>query len=644
MRPSVLSRYSGPDDLRGMTEQGLRDLAGEIRELIMQVVSRNGGHLASNLGVVELAIALHRVFRSPRDAIIWDVGHQCYAHKILTGRRDLFPTLRQRGGISGFPRSSESPHDVVQTGHASTAISYGLGLLTGRQMRQEPGRVIAVVGDGALTGGLALEGLNSAGHGRRGLIIILNDNAMSIGHNVGAMSAYLGRLTTTRLYQLFRRRFDDTVRRVPFIGSELMGSVARLKKMLKALLFPETMFADLGFDYVGPIDGHDIHALTRIFRNLRNMEGPVVVHVTTRKGKGYPLAEDDPTRFHGITPFSLVDGKVEESVTLTYTEAFSQSISAAAEGDSRIVAITAAMTDGTGLRPLAARFPGRVFDVGIAEGHAVTFAAGLALSGMRPVVAIYSTFMQRAVDQVVHDVAFPGLPVVFAVDRAGFVSGDGETHQGLLDISLFGSVPGLAMIAPANNAEVRLSLDWALSRGRPVMLRYPKAACGPDLEELAAPLEEGRGVYVRFLQSEVLLVSVGALLPEVLAAAHLLNCAGISVDIYNLRFVKPIDGDYLSSVLRLYRHAVMVEEGAARGGAGEHVSRLLSNRDERSVSFHTLAAGDEFPAQGTRDQTLAAAGLDGPGIAAFVRGLCEDEARAGRARGAIPARLRGAIT
>jgi 1-deoxy-D-xylulose-5-phosphate synthase len=644
MRSSVLSRYSGPDDLRGMTEQGLRQLAGEIRQLIMEVVSRNGGHLASNLGVVELAVALHRVFRSPRDAIIWDVGHQCYAHKILTGRKDLFPTLRERGGISGFPRSGESPHDVVQTGHASTAISYGLGLLTGRQMRSEPGRVIAVVGDGALTGGLALEGLNSAGHARRGLIIILNDNAMSIGRNVGAMSAYLGRLTTTRLYQLFRRRFDDTVRRVPFIGSELMGWVGRLKKMIKALLFPETMFADLGFDYVGPIDGHDIHALTRIFMNLRNMEGPVVVHVTTRKGKGYPFAEEDPTRFHGITPFSLVDGKVEESVRLTYTEAFSQSMVAEAEADSRVVAITAAMTDGTGLRPLAARFPGRVFDVGIAEGHAVTFAAGLALSGMRPVVAVYSTFMQRAVDQVVHDVAFPGLPVVFALDRAGFVSGDGETHQGLLDLSLFGSVPGLAMIAPANRAEVRLGLDWALARGRPVMLRYPKAACGPDLEELAVPLEEGRGVFVRFLQGEVLVVSVGALLPEVLAAAHLLNCAGISVDIYNLRFVKPIDEDYLSSVLRLYRLVVVVEEGAARGGVGEHVSRMLCNRDERLVSFHALAAPDEFPAQGTRDQMLAAAGLDGPGIAAFVRAFCEDGARAGKTRSAVSSRLRDVIT
>jgi 1-deoxy-D-xylulose-5-phosphate synthase len=627
-----------------MTEQTLRGLAQEMRQLIMEVVSRNGGHLASNLGVVEIAIALHRVFRSPEDTIIWDVGHQCYAHKILTGRKDGFSTLRQRGGISGFPRRDESPHDAVQTGHASTSISYGLGLLTGRQMQSKPGRVIAVVGDGALTGGLAFEGLNSAGHAGRGLIIILNDNAMSIGRNVGAMSAYLGRLTTTRFYQLFRRRFDDTVRRVPLIGNELSGSVARLKKMVKALLFPETIFADLGFDYVGPIDGHDIRALTRIFRNLRNVEGPVVVHVTTRKGKGYPFAEDDPTRFHGITPFSLVDGKVEESLTLTYTEAFSRSVMEAAEADSRIVAITAAMTDGTGLRPMAAKLPGRVFDVGIAEGHAVTYAAGLALAGMRPVVAAYSTFMQRAVDQVVHDVAFPRLPVVFAVDRAGFVSGDGETHQGLWDISLFGSVPGLAIFAPASKGEMRLGLRWALAQERPVMLRYTKAACGPEPEELAAPLEEGRGVFVRFFQSEVLLLSVGALLSEVLAASHLLNLAGISVDIYNLRFVKPIDEDYLASVLHLYRYAVMVEEGAARGGVGEHISRLLCNREERAVTFHPLAAADEFPAQGTREQMLASAGLDGPGIASFVRRLCEDRARPGKGRAAVPSRLRDAIT
>jgi 1-deoxy-D-xylulose-5-phosphate synthase len=457
----------------------------------------------------------------------------------------------------------------------------------------------------------------------------LNDNAMSIGRNVGAISAYLGRLTTTRLYQLFRRNFDSTVGRVPIIGGELMGYVVRLKKMLKALLFRETIFADLGFNYVGPIDGHDIGALTRALGNLRNVEGPVVVHVTTRKGNGFALAENDPTRFHGISPFSVVDGSVEESSRLTYTEAFSRAIMEEAQRDSRVLAVTAAMVDGTGLRPLAAKHPARVFDVGIAEDHAVTFAAGLALAGMRPVVAMYSTFVQRAVDQVIHDVALPRLPVVFAVDRAGFVPGDGETHQGLFDISLFAGVPGMTLLAPASRTELCLSFRWALSQERPVMIRYPKAVCGPELDALASPLEEGRGVFVRFLQSEVLLVSVGGILPEALEAAHILNLAGISVDIYNLRFVKPIDSDSLYSILRLYRHAVVVEEGIARGGVGEHVGRLMAERDadgQPAVSLRVRGAPDAFAATGSRGQLLAAAGLDGAGIASFVRGLCENGA------------------
>lgn len=625
MHRALLPDIHGPEDLRGLSEPQLVELAAEIRQLIMRVVSRNGGHLSSNLGVVELTIALHRAFRSPQDAIIWDVGHQCYAHKILTGRSEAFATLRTRGGLSGFPRSKESEHDPVQTGHASTAISYGLGLLTGRQMRGEKGRVVAVVGDGALTGGLAFAGLNNAGHSGKSLIIVLNDNAMSIGRNVGAFSAYLGRLTMTRFYQVFRRRFDDTVSRLPLIGGELMRCVTRLKKMAKALVFRETIFADLGFRYIGPVDGHDIHTLTRILRNVRDADAPVVVHVTTRKGKGYTPAEDDPARFHGTLPFSLVDGSVEESTKLTFTEAFSQAMDDLAVKDPLVVGITAAMTDGTGLRAMANRFPHRVFDVGIAEDHAVTFAAGLALAGMRPVVALYSTFLQRAVDQVIHDVALPRLPVVLAVDRAGFVSGDGETHQGIFDVGFASSVPGLTLLAPASRGDLTLCLRWAVSRGAPVMIRYPKAVCGPEMPELAHPVEEGRGALVRFLQGEVLLVNVGGLVPQVLAAAHILNLAGISADIYNLRFIKPLDVDYLLSFLRLYRCVVTVEEATARCGVGEHISRILSENGMGSILFRALGAADEFPGLGTRDQLLEAAGLDGKGIARSVRELCEND-------------------
>ena len=617
---SLLDRIDGPENLAGLTYGELDRLAGEIRERIISVVSRNGGHLASNLGVVELAIALHRVFRSPADTIIWDVGHQCYAHKLLTGRREEFPTLRAAGGLSGFPKPSESPHDPVETGHASTAISYGLGLAAGRELRGGKGRVVAVVGDGALSGGLALAGLNHAGHLGKNLVIVLNDNAMSISRNVGAISAYLGRLTTSRLYQAFRRRFDDAVSRLPVIGSELTRYVTRLKKAIKAILFTETLFADLGFEYAGPIDGHDLPALERVLANARRLERPVVVHVLTRKGRGYRLAEDDPTRFHGISPFSIVDGKVEESVHLSYSEVFADVLARIAREDPRVVGVTAAMAEGTGLAKMRREFPARVFDVGIAEDHAVTFAAGLALSGLRPVVAVYSTFLQRAVDQVVHDVAIPRRPVVFAVDRAGLVSGDGETHQGVFDLAMLGPVPNLAIVAPAGAVEMEAAFRWAFAADGPTVIRYPKAVCAPECAELAAPFEPGRGVFARFHQGEVLIVAVGALLLEGLRAAHLLERLGIAADVYNLRFVRPLDEEYLASVLSLYGTVVTAEEGARRGGAGEAVARTAAERGIE-LSLACLGTPDRFLAQATRDELLARCGLDAAGIASTAENL-----------------------
>lgn len=621
---SLLDRIEGPGDLAGLSPGELVRLAAEIRERIISVVARTGGHLASNLGVVELAIALHRVFRSPTDAIIWDVGHQCYAHKLLTGRRDAFSTLRTEGGLSGFPKPAESPHDPVQTGHASTAISYGLGLATGRQMRGEKGRVVAVVGDGALSGGLALAGLNHAGHLGKNLVIVLNDNAMAIGRNVGAISAYLGRLTTSRLYQAFRRRFDRAVSRLPIIGGELTRYITRLKKALKAVLFTETLFADLGFEYAGPIDGHDLSALERVLANARRLERPVVVHVLTHKGRGYRLAEDDPTRFHGISPFSIVDGKVEESARRSYTEVFADAIVRIARDDPRVVGVTAAMAEGTGLATMQREFPARVFDVGIAEDHAVTFAAGLALSGLRPVVAVYSTFLQRAVDEVIHDVAIPRQPVVFAIDRAGLVSGDGETHQGIFDLALLAPVPNLAMLAPAGPVEMEAALRWALAAGVPTAIRYPKAFCALDCAELAAPLEPGRGVFARFRQGEALIVAVGAVLLEALRAAHQLGRRGICVDVYNLRFVRPLDADYLASVLSLYGSVVTVEEGTLRGGVGETIARIAA---ERGIAprIACLGAPDRFLAQGTREQLLARCGLDAAGIARAAEDLVAGE-------------------
>jgi 1-deoxy-D-xylulose-5-phosphate synthase len=527
------------------------------------------------------------------------------------------------GGISGFPKRSESAHDIVETGHASTAISSALGIAVGQDLSGTKGKVIAVVGDGALSGGLALAGLNHAGHMRKDLIIILNDNEMSIGRNVGALSSYLSGLTMSPAYQAFRREFDRTVGGLPVVGTELMGLVSRLKKGLKAVFFRESLFSDLGFEYVGPIEGHDIQRLIRIFKNLKRLKSPVVVHVTTRKGKGYPLAEENPTRFHGVSPFSILDGKFENSAKLTYAEAFSQAIMKLADEDPRVVAVTAAMVDGTGLRGLKETHPQRVFDVGIAEEHAVTFSAGLALSGLRPVVAIYSTFMQRAVDQVIHDVAIPRLPVIFALDRSGLVERDGETHQGAFDVSLFSPVPGMALLAPSSGGELELCLRWALARGGPVLIRYPKAVCGPDLEELAVPLEEGRGVFVRHHQSEILLIVVGGLLPEALKAAHHLNMRGISSDIYSLRFIKPLDTVYLARILSLYDRVVLIEEAAARGGMGEHVAGILQGNG-LAARLTCLAIPDAFFPHGSRAELLRAAGLDGESIARGVEKVCVD--------------------
>ncbi len=617
----ILDTIEDPRDLRALPVSKLEPLAVEIRELIMEVVAANGGHLASNLGVVELTIALHRVFRSPRDKIVWDVGHQCYAHKILTGRREAFASLRTWGGISGFPKRSESPHDVVETGHASTAISTSLGIAVAQERLHVMGKVIAVVGDGALTGGLALSGLNHAGHMKKNLIIVLNDNEMSIGRNVGAISSYLSRLSTTRIYQAFRREFDRALGGLPVVGSKLMTVVSRLKKGLKAIFLRETLFGDLGFEYVGPIDGHDIPGMIRVFQNIRNLEAPVVVHVITRKGKGYAFAEENPTRYHGVAPFSLLDGKFENVAKTTFSEAFSRSMTRLAKENSRVVAVTAAMADGTGLRPLSRESPEKVFDVGIAEEHAVTFAAGMALAGLRPVVAIYSTFMQRAVDQVIHDVAIPRLPVIFAIDRSGLVAGDGETHQGIFDVGLFSSVPGLTILCPSCSGEVELSLRWAMERGGPVMIRYPKAVCGPDLPELAAPIEEGRGVFIRHHQSEVLLMTAGGILPEVLKAAHLLNMRGISTDIYCVRFVKPIDTVYLEKVVRLYERVLLIEENVGRGGLGEFVASLLLEKGA-ATRFHVACVPEAFIPQGARSDLLRASGLDGESIARRVEEIC----------------------
>jgi len=639
---SLLSHINGPADLKKLNLKELDRLAVEIREVIVAQVASNGGHLASNLGVVELSIALHRVFDSPRDKIVWDVGHQCYAHKLLTGRFAAFSGLRKAGGLAGFPKREESPHDAFNTGHASTAISAAAGLLAAQRVLgggTDPSRAVAVIGDGALTGGLAYEALSHAGHLELPLIVILNDNKMSISPNVGGLSKYLSRLSMKAKYQRFRRYFDSMAKKIPYIGDIFFDMVVRLKRAVKAVFYTDNFFVDLGFEYVGPIDGHNIQGLAQVFEDVRQLERPVVIHVITRKGKGYGFAEDDPGNYHGVGAFSVsgglangpAGGEIDDTETpsvtpngntLSFSAAFGAALPELAGHNSRIVALTAAMEKGAGLSSFREAYPGRFFDVGIAEAHAVTFAAGLAAQGMRPVTAIYSTFIQRSVDQVIHDVALQNLPVLFALDRSGFVDGDGETHQGLFDIALFRTVPHMTILAPASGHELRLMLDYALRLNGPAMIRYPKAPCPEEQPPFSLPVEQGRGVWLRqAADSRVCLAFTGSLYPQAFDAAEQLQNRGIKADLYNLRFLKPVDEDYLAELLNRYDLAVFIEEGIRSGGFGEYAAALARCRGCRAKTL-VLAVDENFAADGralgTRDELLKANKLDGSGIAKRV--------------------------
>ncbi len=591
------------------------------------MVGKNGGHLASNLGVVELTIALHRVFESPKDAFVWDVSHQSYTHKLLTGRYSQFHTLRSKGGMAGFTKRSESPHDFFDAGHSSTSVSSGLGLLIGRDLQNQEGKVVAIIGDGALTGGMAMEALSHAGLLSKNLIVVLNDNQMSISQNTGSLSRYLSRLTMTSSYQSVRFNIDNLVNRLPVLSKFFTKFIFRFKRSLKALLFPNNLFVELGFEYVGPLNGHNISELEEVLKKVRRLNRPVVVHVVTKKGRGYSFAEDDPATFHGIGPFCISDGTVEKYDSLSYTEAFSNALLDLAEKDSRIVAITAAMSKGTGLASFSRKYPNRFFDVGIAEQHAVTFAGGLAASGLVPVTAIYSTFMQRAMDQLIHDIAIPAAPSVFVLDRCGAVPDDGETHQGAFDISLIRPVPNMILTAPASEKEIKLLLQWAVDRKVPVVIRYPKTSCPSEQEAFAQPIEEGRGVLLRChdvvasesaelpdVQASVLIVCTGGVFSQALAAARNLVLHGILVDVYNLRFIKPLDKDFFLQTVELYKVILFVEDGVVHGGIGEVLESLVVHQfPEKQTAIHGMP--DSFLAVGKRDEILKDCGLDSESLA-----------------------------
>ena len=625
----TLKDIRSPVDLKRFPKDQLAPLAGEIRKLIIDTVGKNGGHLASNLGVVELSIALHRSFSSPQDAIIWDVGHQCYTHKILTGRADQFATIRTKGGLSGFTRVQESPHDFFDSGHASSSISSALGLLMARKLQGQDGKVVAVIGDGSLTGGLAFEGLSHAGQLAENLIVVLNDNQMSIDKNVGAVSRYLSQLAFTGAYHGFRRFVDKTVDSIPYFSKHLSKLIFRFKRGLKGLFFTNNIFVDLGFEYVGPLNGHDIDEMEKVFAKAKKIPRPVVIHVVTKKGKGYSPAENDPAVFHGVGPFNTSDGVVEKFDALSFTENFSAKIVQMADKNPKIVAVTAAMAKGTGLAAFSRRFPDRFFDVGIAEEHAVTFAGALAAGGMIPVVAIYSTFIQRSVDQVIEDVALQNRHVIFVFDRAGAVASDGETHQGIFDIALFLPVPNMTLLSPAGKGDMDLCLEWAVTAAAgPVVIRWPKGACPSERLEFSSPVERGRGVLFRAEdfaagisstgghRRKVLLVCTGGLFAESLKAARDVILSGAEADIYSLRFIKPFDEEYFLSVAKNYDAVVFAEDGVETGGISRKIeTTFMRNPDIAKVATRVLAFPDKFVANGSADQILDEAGLSSAKIA-----------------------------
>jgi len=605
----ILDRITGPEDLKKLSIRELNALSGEIREFLINTVSNTGGHIASNLGVVELTLALHRVFDTPKDKIIWDVGHQTYVHKILTGRKDRFDTLRQMDGISGFPKSEESIYDPFNTGHSSTSISAALGMARARDLVGENYCVAAVIGDGALTGGMALEALNDAGNARTNLLIILNDNGMSIAPNVGGLSRYLSRLRTRPFYYKTRESIQSLIdRRLPKSGKHLRRFLHRIKAAMKSILVPSMFFEDLGFRYFGPIDGHNLRELIAVLEHVRTMRGPVLVHVCTVKGKGYKYAEEKPNVFHGIAPFEIETGELKSNGGESYSEVFGRKICELARNNPDIAAITAAMPDGTGLNQFRESFPARFFDVGIAEQHAVTFAAGLAKGGIIPVVAIYSTFLQRAYDQMLHDIALQNLHVVFAIDRAGVVGEDGETHQGIYDIAYIRTMPNFTFMAPASPGELEMMLEYAVLGHRgPVAIRYPRGT-GSEIEALRQPIEHGKGMVVN-PGRDLTIIAVGNFLGRALKTAELLEAEGISCEVINPRFIKPMDELLLKQSISKTGRVVVMEDGIASGGFGSGVLEFIS-RERIPAEALLLGLPDEAIPHGARELIYGKYGLD----------------------------------
>ena len=609
-----LDNINSPDDIEKLDMEQLEGLAAEIRTFLVETVSKTGGHLASNLGVVELTLALHRVFNTEKDRIVWDVGHQSYVHKIITGRREKFDTLKKLGGLAGFPKTSESIHDAFNTGHSSTSISAALGITRARDIKKENYSVVAVIGDGAMTGGMAFEALNDGGRCPSNFIVVLNDNEMSIAKNVGGLSRYFSNIRTEPFYIKNRDYIDNILDKLPNLGGKARKAVRKLKGSVKYLLTPGVMFEQLGYKYYGPIDGHNIKELNKALLAAKNVKGPVLVHVFTQKGKGYSFAEKRPDRFHGIAPFEIETGEtLNNNSTPDYSQTFGDALCDIASSNDKVVAISAAMTSGTGLLRFYKKYPKRFFDVGIAEQHAVTSAAGLAINGMVPVVAVYSSFLQRAYDQIIHDVAAQKLHVVFTIDRAGIVGEDGETHQGAFDLSFLSHIPHMTIMAPADYTELRQMLNFAVNElNEPVAIRYPRGRGQESLGE-KPPVASKSSVIIKE-GSDICIIAVGSMVETALQAANILQQQGISAEIVNARFIKPIDRELVLKCANKFKNIITIEDNCSFGGFGSGVLNIL-NENNKSVRLKILGLPDDFVSHGPRSELLKILGLDAHSIA-----------------------------
>ena len=620
----MLEKINSPEDLKTLSIAEKTKLAEEIRKYILEVVSENGGHLASNLGVVELTIALHSIFNVPEDKIVWDVGHQTYVHKILTGRKEQLKTLRKLNGIAGFPKTKESETDCFNTGHSSTSISVALGMARARDIEGKNNAVIAVIGDGALTGGMAIEALNDAGYSKSKITVILNDNEMSISKNVGGLNMFLSKLRTKKLYTKSNISAKKIILKVPVVGKPFVKLVQRAKRSIKQLIIPKMFFEDIGFTYLGPVDGHNIQELENILRLSKQVDAPVLIHVLTKKGKGYEIAEKNPDKFHATSPFDIETGKSKKEKSKDYSKVFGEKLIELAENNDKIVAITASMKDGTGLTEFQKKFPKRFFDIGIAEQHAVGLAAGMAKAGMIPVVPIYSSFYQRAYDQVIHDVAIQNLHVIMCVDRAGVVGADGETHQGVFDMAFFRLVPNLTIMAPKNFKELEDMLELAVSMDSPVVIRYPRGGEEKQPLEDVKPLEIGKAEILKS-GKDITIVAIGKMVAKAMKVADILSKENIQAEVINARFLKPLDKETIISSLLKTKNLITIEDGTIIGGLASAVNEIIVSRmDLRNVNLKNYAYPDMYIQHGSVEELEKIYGLDIESIAKGAKDILKD--------------------